>query len=81
MIEWDGKNLSEGLKQLPPGRYLVGPAYEIWDDELTPEEDAGLRLALDQVEAGDVIPYEDVMRELRSLCSADAAQLRPRSSR
>ncbi|MND09411.1 hypothetical protein D3C83_327130 [compost metagenome] len=39
------------------------------DDDLTPEEEEGIRLALDEAEAGDVIPYEEVMRELRSRVS------------
>ena len=66
MIEWDGKHVPEELRQLPPGRYLIGPAYEIWDDELTPEEEAGLQHALDQAEAGQVRPLDEVMREIRS---------------
>ena len=66
MIEWDGKNVPEDLRQLPPGRYLVGPAYELWDEELTPEEDAGIRAALDDLDAGHEIPYEEAMRELRA---------------
>jgi hypothetical protein len=66
MIEWDGKNIPADLRQLPPGRYLVGPAYELWDEELTPEEDAGIRAALDDLDAGHEIPYEEAMRELRA---------------
>ena len=66
MIEWDGENVPKELKELPPGRYLVGPAYELWDDdELTPEEDAGIRAALDDIEAGHVIPWEEAMRAIR----------------
>lgn len=81
IIEWDGEHVPEELRQLPPGRYLIGPAHEIWDDELTPEEDAGIRLALDQVEAGDVLPYEEVMRELRARYVEDATERHPRSPR
>jgi hypothetical protein len=66
MIEWDGKNIPEDLRQLPPGRYLIGPAYELWDEELTPEEDAGIRLALDQLEAGQGVPLDEAMRQIRS---------------
>ena len=67
MIEWDGKNVPEGLRELPPGRYLLGPAYELWDDdELTPEEDAGIRLAMDQIDAGQGVPLEEAMRQIRS---------------
>jgi len=34
LIEWDGTHLPEGLRQLPPGRYLVEYVEEL--DELTP---------------------------------------------
>lgn len=71
MIEWDGENVPRELQQLPPGRYLVGPGHELWDeDDLTPEE-AGIQLALDQVEAGEVIPFEEAMRQLRSELASD----------
>lgn len=70
MIEWDGKNVPEDLRQLPPGRYLIGPAYELWDEELTPEEEAGIRHAMDQIEAGQGVPLEEAMRQIRSRARA-----------
>ena len=67
IIEWDGIHVPEELRQLPPGRYLIGSAYELWDeDELTPEEDAGIRAALDDLDAGHGIPYEEAMRQIRA---------------
>jgi hypothetical protein len=33
---------------------------------MTEEEEAGVLLALDEVDAGHVIPLEDVIRELRA---------------
>jgi hypothetical protein len=66
IIEWDGTHVPKELQELPPGRYLVSDPY-LDDDEMTEEEEAGVMLALDEAEAGDVIPYEDAMRELRSL--------------
>jgi hypothetical protein len=82
IIEWDGKNVPAGLRDLPPGRYLLGPAYEPWDeDELTPEEEAGIRLALDQIEAGEGIPYEEAIRQLRSRLTPDGSHPLPRRSR
>lgn len=44
---------------------------------MTEEEEEGIRLALDQVEAGQVVPYDDVIRELRSRYADDAARIRP----
>src|SRR5262249_1830514 len=82
MIEWDGKNVPGELRELPPGRYLVGPEYEIWDeDDLTPEEDAGIQQALDQIEAGEGIPYEEAMRQLRSQLASAGPHPLPRGAR
>ena len=63
-IDWDGTHLPEGLRLLPPGTYLVQFVEDI--HELPPEEDAGIREALDSIEAGHGIPYEEAMRELRA---------------
>jgi hypothetical protein len=82
IVEWDGKNVPGELRELPPGRYLVGTAYEIWDeDDLTPAEDAGIQLALDQIEAGEGIPYENAMRQFRSQLESDGPHPLSRSSR
>lgn len=81
IIQWDGENLPAELRQLPPGRYLIGSAYEIWDDELTPEEDAGIQLALDQIEAGEGIPYEEAIRQLKSQLASDGSHPLSRGSR
>jgi hypothetical protein len=82
MIEWDGENVPRELRELPPGRYLVGPAYEIWDeDDLTPEEEAGIQLALDQIEAGEGIPFEEAMQQIRSHLASDGPHPLSRSSR
>jgi hypothetical protein len=65
IIEWDGTHVPEDLRKLPPGRYLVSDPY--WDDdEMTEEEEAGVLLALDEIEAGQGIPLEDAIREIRA---------------
>ena len=62
IIDWDGTNVPEELRQLPPGRYVVGSVESTEDlGDLTEEEDAGIRLAMKQIEAGEGIPLEDVM--------------------
>jgi hypothetical protein len=67
IIHWDGKHLPDELRQLPPGRYIVDSISNIDDpDDLTPEEEAGIRLALDEAEAGQALPWEDAVREIRS---------------
>jgi hypothetical protein len=84
-IEWDGTNVPKELQKLPPGSYLIGPAYEMWDeDELTPEEEAGIEHALAQVEAGEVIPYEEAMRQIRAELAEltdDGTRTHPRRAR
>ncbi len=60
MIEWDGTHMSS---ELPPGRYVVTPVDD--DIELTPEEDAGIRAALDEADAGLGRDFLEVMEELR----------------
>lgn len=64
LIDWDGTHVPEDLRKLPPGRYLVSDPYR--DDEITEEEEAGVLLAIEEMEAGHVIPLEDVIREIRA---------------
>ena len=65
IIEWDGTHVPEDLRKLPPGRYLVSDPY--WDDdEMTEEEEAGVLLAIEEIEAGQGIPLEDAIQEIRA---------------
>jgi hypothetical protein len=63
-IDWDGAHVPEAFRKLPPGRYIVEYVEEI--DELTPEEAAGIMEALDDLDAGHFVSYEDAMREIRA---------------
>jgi len=63
-IDWDGAQVPEAFRKLPPGRYIVEYVEEI--DQLTPDEEAGLMEALDDLDAGHEVPYEEAMRELRA---------------
>lgn len=68
IIEWDGANLPPELSALPPGRYLVEPADQSgeelsWEEVLTPDQEAGLRLAIEELETGGGIPFEEVRRD------------------
>jgi len=58
VIDWDGSHLPEALRELPPGRYAVEPIDDL--PPLTPEEDAGLLAALDQLDAGRGIPVWEI---------------------
>jgi hypothetical protein len=71
VIHWDADALPTelravlpaGLRDLPPGRYVV----EQLDDgaELTPEEEAGLLAAMREIEEGQGIAWEQVRAELK----------------
>ncbi len=71
VIEWDGtgfpaelrKLLPAELRDLPPGRYAVEP---LLDDELTPEEEAGILEAIAEIDAGKGVSWEEVVRDLRT---------------
>lgn len=63
VIEWDGNHLPSELRELPPGRYVITVVED--DEELTPEEEAGLLHALEQADRGEGIPLDEVMREFR----------------
>jgi hypothetical protein len=49
-VDWNGDDLPEELKKLPPGRYVVYPAEAV--TELPPSDDEALRQALDAAAAG-----------------------------
>jgi hypothetical protein len=64
VIEWDGIHLPTELRKLPPGRYFVEPIDDLAD--LTPEEEAGILEAIRQADAGEVVPFEEVARNIRA---------------
>jgi hypothetical protein len=65
IIEWDGTNVPDELRLLPPGRYILEPFDDV--EVLSEEEDAAVREALDEFEAGgELIPFDEVMREIKS---------------
>ena len=65
VIDWDGSNVPRELRVLPPGRYLVARLDD--STELTSEEDAEVRLGLDDLKAGNVVPLDQVIREFGPL--------------
>jgi broad specificity phosphatase PhoE len=58
VLEWNGRDLPEQLRELPAGRYVHLPFDELV--ELSPEEEAGLLSALERARAG-VTSHADVM--------------------
>ena len=65
VIEWDGTHLPKELQELPPGRYLLAVPDDD-DEELSADEDAAIRLGLDDLAAGRVLSLDDVIREFVS---------------
>ena len=63
VIDWDGRNVPRELRLLTPGRYVVSPLDA---DDLTPDEDAAVREGLDEIEAGNVLPLDQVIREFEA---------------
>ena len=71
VIEWDGTRLPEELRKLlpdqlrdlPAGHYVVEPIED--DLELTAEERAGILEAMDDLDRGQGVPFDEVKRQLR----------------
>jgi len=51
VVDWNGKDIPEGLRSLPPGRYFVEQVEEA--PVLTPDEEEGIREAIRSLEAGE----------------------------
>lgn len=64
VIDCDGKNVPRELRILPPGRYALSPLQDAV--EITSEEDAAVRKALDELAAGDVVSLDQVIREFEA---------------
>jgi len=70
VIEWDGTHLPKELQELPPGRYVL----TVPDDdggELSADEDAAVRLGLDDLAAGRVVPFDQAVREIRERAASE----------
>ena len=78
IITWDGSRLPDELRDLPPGRYAIEAIDEL--PQLTDAEDAGIRAALDALDAGHGVPLADVVRQLRGTACASTISREGRSS-
>ena len=67
VIDWDGREVPQGLSELPAGRYVVESVDEA--PELTPQQEEGLRSALASLDAGEGQSLDEVRRYLTSLLS------------
>ena len=59
LLDWNGTDVPEKLRELPAGRYVIAPVDEV--AELTDDEDAGLEAALRSVADGRVESHQQVL--------------------
>ena len=59
VVDWNGEDLPEQLRELPVGRYVLAPVED--DIELSADEEEGLRAALSSTAQGRVLPHDEVM--------------------
>ena len=64
IVRWNGTEVPEGFRDLPPGEYFVGPVEDV--STLTPAEEDGILRAMEELDSGEGIPHEVVMEGLRA---------------
>ena len=62
VVDWDGRNIPDELRKLPPGRYVMELVEEVVT--LDPEEEEGIRQALASLEAGKGLSLDQVQRNV-----------------
>jgi hypothetical protein len=62
LVDWNGKDLPDQLKELPAGRYIVEPVDDV--PALSPADEDGLLRAADSVQRGGGVPAADARRRL-----------------
>ncbi len=64
VVDWNGSGVPDGLRQAPPGRYVLVPVEP--EADLTDEEQRGLIEALASARRGDTVPVADVRRAIQA---------------
>jgi hypothetical protein len=64
VVEWNGHDVPEGLRELPAGRYVLAPVDEAV--ALSEDEERGLISALESARKA-VHPHGDVMEQARKI--------------
>lgn len=65
LVNWNGKELPEELRELPSGRYVLESVDKLLD--LTPDEEAGLDEAAQSLDAGEGLSLDEVKRRLQGI--------------
>jgi len=70
VIDWHkqgGSDLARDLEDLPEGRCVLAPENELAaDDDLSPEQEAGLVAALASLDRGEGVTASQVLAEMRA---------------
>lgn len=64
VVEWNGQDVPDGLRELPAGRYVLAAVDEAV--VLSDDEDRGLIVALESSQKG-VLSHGDVMERARNI--------------
>ena len=62
VVDWNGRDLPDGLRSLPAGRYVVESIEEA--PVLSAEEDAGLEAAIDSIRSGRGVDGAEARRRI-----------------
>ena len=64
VVNWNGVDVPEELRELPEGRYVIVAVDEA--AELSAEQEAGLESALASVRAGHAVSLDEARKRVRS---------------
>lgn len=63
IVSWNGADIPEALKDLPPGRYVIQPVEDVID--LDDHEQKGLEHGVRQLDRGETVSHDDAMSRAR----------------
>ena len=64
VLKWNGRDLPDELRQLPPGRYVVESVDRA--PELTPEQEDDLVAAIHEADEGQGVGLDEARRRIDS---------------
>ena len=77
VMDWNGRDLPEALRELPPGHYVLERVESPEEAGLTPAQVEGIRDAIRSLDRGEGIPWETVHADLRARIAAREASGSP----
>ncbi len=63
VLDWNGEDVPEALRELPPGRYVLQAVDDLM--QLAPEDEGGTREGLEQLDGGEGLLRRDVLDQAR----------------